>query len=399
MRLLVVGGGVAGSAAVHAALARGLECVWALGAAGASHASTGALDWDQYGGASEPTAGEQETPPELREFGSGRFGWRFGDSVSWVSTAEGSVRAARGVDAGVLDLAGLAGKRVAVVGLAGEGRGLAAGWDAAWMRRSLVETEWAVRSHTAFDELPLDLEAATFAEGADEERREQLLAVLRQTLERAPERPDALLFGPWLALSNDVTTQLSAALGVAVGECLSPPYGAAGERFEAARAAIEQADGVEVLRGEVRRVVVEDERVVAWFGERTGPTAIATKGAATTASKDADGSELHVDACVLAIGGLVGGGVVLDDRQQLRPSVEIAPPAALWMNGRVLLDASAAFGLDVSSVGVSALQRVGLGPGLGTARLSWAGDATADAPRTVLRAAQSGLDAVTRLLP
>ncbi len=112
------------------------------------------------------------------------------------------------------------------------------------------------------------------------------------------------------------------------------------------------------------------------------------------------------DAIVLAIGGLVAGGIVLEGGGAeakvvgFRPG--IAAPLLTGFGDRVLDRASSLHGLDLAALGAGALERVGIlvdGPAArGTTGLLVAGDCAADQPRTALGAAVSGIAAARRAL-
>jgi hypothetical protein len=343
-----------------------------MGEPGASFATSGALDWDLR----EAKAG-LEPSTSLLEFAA-RLGWRKLREGAIVATADGALRAASGVDAGVLDLADAHGGSVAVADLP------RLGWDAGWFARSLSEGHWAARTETRFSPLSIGLDGLDLPMDASDidlalacrEQQDRWVDALRSSLQRSPHRPTALLLGPWVAPLTDTAQELTQALGVEVGECLSPPFGLAGERFEAGRWLLCECDGVQASEINVERLLVEEHGVTAAAG----------------------GQQFEAQGCVLAIGGVSGGGILFDERQRLRPSLVLEPPVSLWLDSKPWLDVAALGGVDVSAFGLHSLQAVGMDPNQVPPRLAIAGDLIADAPRTCLRAAQSGLDAVARLL-
>ena len=208
---------------------------------------------------------------------------------------------------------------------------------------------------------------------------------------------DAILMGPWLGALEPLAPELSQALGVAVGEVLDVVGITAGLRFEAARAGLLEAIGVAVEPHRVERVALSGDELRLTLD---------------------NGDEVITDGVVLALGGVVAGGVVYDPPErhagQDLPERGAAPwrlslecPAELQAHGRVLdvvgsihgppldevawpIDADPGF---LEAVGVRCEGLSLLNDGAVEARLLAAGDVMADRPRTVLQAVFSGIRA------
>ena len=117
------------------------------------------------------------------------------------------------------------------------------------------------------------------------------------------------------------------------------------------------------------------------------------------------GEAIDADAAVLAVGGLVAGGIRFAPAEAFRLS--LASPAVLALRGSPLLPSGsphgapfeafawsgyrAAAGLERVGVWVDGNGRLRAADGSPRAGLFAAGDAVADAPRTLLDAIQSGL--------
>lgn len=372
-RVLVIGGGISGTAAVHGLTSKGTACLWVRGTSGATSATSGALDWVATSSHTQPTA----LSPELISLGE-RLAWRLPKAGTTVATWDGAIRPARGSDAAVLDLTA---HRGGVIGVLDCGR---LGWDAEGFCAALNETRWAKESASTFLRLEaifdrLDPNASktdrqiaeTLAAG-----RESWLEKLHTALAAAPRKPEAVLTGPWLATDTTTVPELSAAVGIPFGETLSAAWGLAGVRFDAAREAV-LGPLVECVDGHTSRLEANADSVTA-----------------TLASPDA--RALTADRCVLAIGGFAGGGIELGPNNRVRASLQTGGALAWQLDGRPWLHPASPGGLDVQSLGLSALERLGFAPAGPGALIAAAGDIVADSPRVMLRAAQSGLDAAAR---
>jgi hypothetical protein len=213
---------------------------------------------------------------------------------------------------------------------------------------------------------------------------------------RAPA--DAWLFGPWLGAAPGSAEALVALLGKPCGETTSPPGGPAGARFDASRDALLANVGVQVRHERVRSLEPRGNRYLV-DGSGGGLTA----------------NDAGFDAVILAIGGIVGGGIVLEGdgfsgagatlstrlhpgtfRPSVRSRVEIG------LDGRALDRASSERGFDLAALGMTALERVGIlaegAAARGAPSVFVAGDCVADLTRTALAAARSGIAAARAVI-
>src|SRR5262249_52436248 len=131
-------------------------------------------------------------------------------STAMIATASGVVRPAWCTDRALLDLAPLAGKRVAVADVERDD------WDAPLLAKTLGVSAWAESTLTSFVSVPLRLLRTgherriapyDFAALHDDEARRRSLA---EAIEAAPGVADAWLFGPWLGLDPNTVTALRA---------------------------------------------------------------------------------------------------------------------------------------------------------------------------------------------
>ena len=139
---------------------------------------------------------------------------------------------------------------------------------------------------------------------------------------------------------------------------------------------------------------VRRERVLALElrGERFHPRG-AVDGALTV-------SDAGFEAVVIAIGGLVGGGI------ELTPEgfrLSISAPLLVGLGGKVLGPSSSPHGVDLAALGPYALESVGvLADGArgdrGASGIFVAGDCVEGRPRTALEAASAGIAAASRAL-
>lgn len=371
MKVLVLGAGFAGLAATLAARRAGATVTVVHGAPGASSLYAGSLDG--------PPLPEQGPQAALLTELSAALGLNLSQNAV-IATREGVLRPSRGGDSALLNLAPLAGKRVALVDVPRDD------WDAPLLVRSFSESPWALSTGTRFELLPLELlekssqrrvssyDFATSFERA--ERPAWLIEVLK-----AHAGPDAWLFGPWLGVKRDLARELTASLGVPVGEVTSPPGGVAGARFDQRRDAWLSGLAVEVLRGRALGVRAADAGVML---ELEG------------------GRQLAGDALVLAAGGFVSGAI------RLGGSLSGAEPAGFQLGfsglpsvqarGELQGPVSSLFGVDLAARGRQVLEQAGLaisgrGEVLGATRVFAAGDLIAPEPPSVAHALLSGLRA------
>lgn len=379
-KVAVIGGGVAGTAAAWAARRAGADVTVIFDRAGASALYAGTLDLNSW----EEDPLDAPLDSDLLAFCTALEAWSVGTRSARVATHEGVLRPARARDSSLLDLAPLAGRRVAVVATKVDG------WDAASLARSLGAAAWAVRTRTRFDAVAVEGVVAG-AEGQasaydlallhdDPARMERLAECVRRT----GGAVDAWLFGPWLGASPGGAEALAALLGKPCGETTSRPGGPAGARFDASRDALFASSGVHVRRENVEAVERRGER---WMlrGAAGGLTA----------------TDAGFDAVVLAIGGVAGGGIVLGEGSSgskdaaFHPSVR--SDVEVGFDGRSFGRASSDGGADFAALGLGILERVGILPDGSRARghesLYVAGDCVADLPRSALASARSGIAA------
>ncbi len=373
MKVAVIGAGFAGVSAAFAARRCGAEVTLVQQGAGASSLYSGGVDGPRLEATQDHGLGELAAALGLRL-----------DARTVIATREGVVRAASGRDGSLLDLAPLAGKRVAVVDVARDD------WDGPLLARAFAASAWARATRTRFDLVPLELlekghqrrvSPFDFAAGFERAERPAWLAQLL----KAHAGPDAWLFGPWLGVRRDLAVELASGAGVPVGEVTSPPGGVAGARFERRRDALLASLQVHVLGARAVRVSFSPD----------SPDA----GVAVLL---AGGSELRADALVLACGGFVSGAIglsgALSGAEPAGFQLEIAGLPPLLAGGGATQPVSSLFGVDLAARGLSSLESVGLptaasGVLSGASRVFACGDVTGPQPPSVGHALVSGLRA------
>lgn len=380
--VVVVGGGVAGTAAALAAARGGARVVLLDGGTGASTLSTGAIDDAPWTHALRPADAVSGTARVLLDalgaYALPAMGAR-------IATTAGILRPARGHDLALLDLTPFTGRRVGVV------RCDRPEWDAGALARAWGDgfsaLDAAVLRHVDERRLP----AADFATRHDDEARLGWLAErLRDALTRAGTRFDALILPSSLGVETERARALSALVGLSCGEAAASPGGPSGLRFERARDRALSAAGV--MRATGRAVRVE-RHVDRWHVARVeGQPA------------------MDATAVVLAVGGLVGGGLAYSPGEAAEASV--LPPASrapfsltldvpaarLGARGRPLEIPGSLFGIPPESLAWpfssdATMERVGVlvdDDGRAAPGLYVAGETAADLPRTWLRALESG---------
>jgi anaerobic glycerol-3-phosphate dehydrogenase len=371
LKVLVLGAGFAGVSAAFGARRAGAQVSVVHAGPGASALYAGVVD-----GAAEP--GDAARAQLLKELAPA-LGLRL-SAPSMVATREGVVRSAAGADSALLDLAPLAGKRVALVDVPRDD------WDGPLLVRSLADSPWARSTATRFELVPLELleknsqrRVSPFDFATSFERAER--PAWLNALLKSHAGPDAWLFGPWLGVKRDLARELSASVGVPVGEVTSPPGGVAGARFEARRDALLTALEVEVVIGRATSVRQSEASV-----------ALALQ----------DGRELAADVLVLASGGFVSGAVrlggALSGAEPASFDLSLSGLPALRVRGDYGRSVSSLFGVDLGVRGRRLLEQVGLavspqGAVVGASRVFAAGDLLAPAPPSVGHALVSGLRA------
>ncbi|MBW2524964.1 MAG: FAD-dependent oxidoreductase [Deltaproteobacteria bacterium] len=406
--VVVAGAGIAGTAAAYAAATRGSDVRLFDPALGSSCLWGGAVDdrpWEQVARASEvldaaPLAGP--VPLQVEAFVDALGVWEMppaGRPLVRLATEAGRVRAARGREAGLLDLSALpVGARIVLPRIVRDE------WDAVALARSLTADGYARVRRLRFEPVDAKLLLMVGEErigATDLARRHDAPHRLRWLLERLHEmlrrerdegrQVDAVLMGAWLGVDVPRAAEISDALGVAVGEIMAGMGNAAGMRFEAARNRLLSSLGVTRERQAVRSVERRGESL------RVFP---------------AEDDPFDARAVVLAIGGLAGGGVLYDPPECHTPDdgpaagraafgLSVDAPVSLRAQGEPLAIVSSSHGpaLDdtawPSDPDPGLLEAVGIacdGPGAAPGIYA-AGDVVADRPRTRLQAVFSGLRA------
>jgi glycerol-3-phosphate dehydrogenase subunit B len=372
----VIGAGVAGTASVWALRRAGVDTTVFFDRPGASSLYSGALDVVNW----ERDAVEENLSADVVGFAAAFDAWSLGTRGVRVATHEGVLRRSRGTDSGILDVAAVSGRTVAVVDTDIEG------WDGARLARSLAASRFAERTRTRFEPVrvggivePDEARGSAWDIAAlhDAESRVERLA---GCLDRASKNADAWLLGPWLGTAPGVAEQLRKALGRPCGETTSAPGGPAGARFEAARDALFSGAGVHAKRIPIG--AVEDVGGRFRVSGRTGSGGTA--------------DDAGFDAVILAIGGVLASGIVLGP-SGFRASLD-APVVVSW--GKHVGQPSSVHGVDVAALGTESLERVGImseGVAVGAVPgLFVAGDCVAERPRTALEAASAGIAAALR---
>jgi glycerol-3-phosphate dehydrogenase subunit B len=296
-RIVVIGAGIAGVAAAWSARRRGCEVTIVSAGAGASALGGGAVDdvpWEQLVRSSRALGLAPRARPlsdDIHAFSNDLGTWSLADDrLAWVATIAGRLRPARGRDHALLDFTALRGARVMLP------RAERASWDADSIAAGLNDDPFARAHQVAF--VAADVPVLRF----DEERRvadgdlalrhdgEARLAWLAARLTDGVKHTaaNAVLVGPWLGAAGSRSEALSRLVGVPVGEALTGVGSPAGQRFEAARGRLLAAKGARLIAD---RVTVIDRDA--------GALAITLE----------HGASLLVDGVVLALGGLVGGGL------------------------------------------------------------------------------------------
>lgn len=369
MKVLIVGAGFAGVSAAFAARRAGASVSVVHHGSSASGLYAGVVDGEL-----------PVSDPALTELARA-LGLRLREPTV-VASREGVLREARGSDDALLDLKPLAGKRIGVVDVPRDD------WDAPLLVQSYRDSAWARATGTEFELIALDLlekgyqrrvSPYDFAAGFERAERPAWLAEVL----KAHAGPDAWLLGPWLGVKRALASELTASVGVPVGEVTSPPGGVAGARFDARRDALLASLGVEVVRQRVAAAHADAERASVELE---------------------DGTSLGADVLVLAAGSFVSGGL------ELSGALSGAEPAGFRLTIRGLPELSVAgaaapisslFGVDLAARGRRLLERVGVrvsadGRAPGVSRVLAAGDVLGAEPPSVGRALASGLRAGAR---
>lgn len=384
--VLVVGGGVAGSAAALAAARGGATVTLLDGGAGASTLWTGALDllpWQD--GMRTPGAAQAALSTEARAALQALGGYVLDEGETRIATTAGLVRPAVGRDAALMNVASLGGHPIAVV------RCPRPGWDAdalaaAW-GPSFTPLDAIVLRHRGEDVLP---DADLASRHDDSARLGWLAERLREALASTGGRWSGVVVPPMLGVERARAQDVSAAIGVRCGEAAGLPGGPPGLRFENARDRALTAYGAAHVRV---RVLSVQRSTDVW------------RAAAE------DGSCFDAGAVVLAIGGLIGGGLEYAPAEATLatalPHVARRPmrltldaPVTLGAHGKPLEVSRSLFGPPPEAIVLpfardALLDRGGIlaradGAVSSASGIFAAGDVVADAPRAWLSALSSG---------
>jgi glycerol-3-phosphate dehydrogenase subunit B len=286
-RVLVVGAGIAGTAAALVAAHAGASVSVVAMGSGATRLSSGAMDGQPWElGANFPRFGADERlvldalSPFVAVPAEGAL----------VASLAGIVRPARAADRALLDLRRLEAAEVLVAGDH-------AAFDAVALARCLSDTPEANQRRLRFAPLAASLlrrveehhlsEADLAALHDDDDRLDWLSARLKAELRG--RTPAAILLPAWLGIDRPRAEELSVRTGVPCGEVLTGLAGPSGMRFERARDRAFDAHGVKTQRARVASIRFEH----GWY-------------AALETEEEPRGP---FDAIVLAIGGLIGGGL------------------------------------------------------------------------------------------
>jgi glycerol-3-phosphate dehydrogenase subunit B len=388
--VVVVGAGVAGTAAALAAASSGASVTIVDGGTGASTLSTGAIDLVPWHLADGPRPAPTQ---ELRAMVDALGAYRLPDGGSRVLTTAGLVRPAAGHDSALLDVAAIPKGRIGVVRC---GR---PAWDARCLARAWGDRFEPVEVpalRLADEHVIPDADFA--ARHDDQERLGWLSERLRDALARAGGTFAGIVLPAALGLEYPRAHALSTLVGVRCGEASGLPGGPSGLRFERARDRTLLAAGVKKLVAVATTVERKDLR---------GPSA--ARWRVTTRA----GGALDADAVVLAPGGLLGGGIEYSPSETMLASVlpprarppfrlTIEAPLALGSRGRPLDLPGSLFGVAPESLAWPFVDdplvcRVGVLVAVDGAAeavgVYAAGEIVADAPRTWLGSLASGIRA------
>jgi glycerol-3-phosphate dehydrogenase subunit B len=391
-RVVVIGAGVAGTAAALAAARSQAKVTVLDGGPGASALSTGAVDRTPWRPEGDGTSG---LPPLARYVFDALGAHVLTDRPAQLLTMAGVRRPARGRDAALLDVTSLAGRPLGVV------RCTRPGWDAEGLAQAwggaCITIEAIVMRYSDERALP----DAEFAARHDDDARLGWLAErLREALaiEFGGDTVAGLVLPPSLGIDRARADQLSGLVGLPCGEPLGMPGGPAGLRFERARDRALGAAGIERVEGRAEGL----ERTPSPAGGGWRVTLV-------------EGEPLDADAVVLATGGLLGGGIeyapseamlalAVPPRSRAPLRATLDAPVSLGAHGTPLESPGSLYGLPPEEIAWpfasdGLLARAGVlvgedGGCLGApVGLFAAGELVADAPRTWLGALVAGATA------
>lgn len=401
--IVVIGGGIAGLAAACAARAAapGRDVRLVLGRPGATQLSPGVVDhrpWDvvlagrRAAGIDTSALAAPPLDPGALTFLEelGLHAAPHADR-SLVATTGGVVRSADLPTRTQLDLARLGGRTVLLP------TADRAAWDARSLVRSLSAEDHGI-SFEVSDAVVLrfsdesTIADVDLANRHDAEDRVRWLASQLERAKRVRGGEVAFLLGPWLGLETDARAALERAVGCPIGEIVSPHARTFGVRFEHARARLCASHGIRVVDGDVERVArIEDGAFDVHVGSEV----------------------IRAGRLVLAVGGLVGGGIAYRPPlhgAEADGATRMAPSFVLGLEGfgnaiaprhdRTLAGSTEGPVLDQTAwprgTFAGTLERTGItadadGSLPRAPNVIAAGDAVANRDRTMLRAIESGL--------
>jgi glycerol-3-phosphate dehydrogenase subunit B len=338
-RVLVVGAGIAGTAAALAASAAGASVTLLDGGTGASSLAPGAVDLTPWEARAPSTPDDALAAPSALGVLAALDLVTLPEKGVLVATAAGILRPARGADRALLDLA------VVGPGVVVAPRAEHASWDAGALARSWNDTRLARDRGLEFIAIDATLTrliderhlaASDLAARHDDPARLEWLATrLKEAIARvSASKVVAVALPPWLGVEEARAAALSKAVGLPCGEAATGPGGPAGLRFENARDRALAKAGVAVVLARASAVERADGK---W----------------TTTLEQGD--PLTADRVVLAAGGLIGGGLAYSPSASLlagelpsraRPTfnVTIDAPVSIGVSGHALALPGSLFG-------------------------------------------------------
>ena len=226
-KVVVVGQGIAGTAAAWRAAELGAAVTVVAAGAGASTLASGALDhtpWEDLVRAARTTGAEPACGPldeGVFAFAEALGSWRIpraGDPMTRLATLAGRTRPSRGHDLSLLDLAAIPGGTVAVP------RASRAAWDADSLATFWNDDPFVRARGLRFAPIDVALlryegedriaDADLAARHDDPARVAWLAQRLRDAFAREKLAPAAVILGPWLGASAPCAADLTARLGI-----------------------------------------------------------------------------------------------------------------------------------------------------------------------------------------
>lgn len=359
-KVVVVGQGIAGTAAAWRAAELGAAVTVVAAGAGASTLASGALDhtpWEDLVRAARTTGAEPACGPldeGVFAFAEALGSWRIpraGDPMARLATLAGRTRPSRGHDLSLLDLAAIPSGTVAVP------RASRAAWDADSLATFWNDDPFVRARGLRFAPIDVALlryegedriaDADLAARHDDPARVAWLAQRLRDAFAREKLAPAAVILGPWLGASAPCAADLTARLGIPAGEALTGAGSPAGLRFARAAGRLLARAQVRVLAARVL-AIAPPEGAAETGSLRPGETGSLRPGESGSLRPAESGSlrpgesgglpvpesgrvpesirlaglravlklegedPLRADRVVLACGGLTGGGLVYD---------------------------------------------------------------------------------------